>query len=125
MKLDLRNILHAPGAGVPFDFQTDLSELSDGQFQLASIASALTRRAGLLLMDEPTAFLDVDNRRMLLETLHALTRREGLSVVFSSHDIHDALAVADRVFGWEPSGRFLTSDAGEPACRAARCTADG
>ena len=41
----------------------DISTLSDGQFQLACIASALTRRADILLLDEPTAFLDVENRR--------------------------------------------------------------
>ena len=41
----------------------DLSTLSDGQFQKACLAIALTRRTDLLLLDEPTAFLDVEGRR--------------------------------------------------------------
>ena len=95
----------------------DISILSDGQFQLACIASALTRRADVLLLDEPTAFLDVDNRRLLLRTLHDLTRQTGLSVVFSSHDLHESLQIADRVFACTGDGRFLASEA-DPESRA-------
>ena len=89
----------------------DISTLSDGQFQLACIASALTRRADILLLDEPTAFLDVENRRHLLRTLRDLTRRTGLAVLFSSHDLHESLRVVDRVFACMPDGRFLASEA--------------
>ena len=87
----------------------DLSTLSDGQFQKAILAIALSRRADLLLIDEPTAFLDVPGRRAVLQTLRTLTRERGLSVIFSSHDIVDALDVADRVIGITPSHSFLSS----------------
>ena len=87
----------------------DISVLSDGQFQLACIASALTRRADVLLLDEPTGFLDADNRVLLLTTLRDLCRRTGLSVLFSSHDLHASLQVADRVFACTADGRFLAS----------------
>lgn len=87
----------------------DLSTLSDGQFQKAILAIALTRQADLLLLDEPTAFLDVPNRRAVLQTLRDLTRERGLAVIFSSHDIVDALEVADRVIGITPSCTFLSS----------------
>ena len=87
----------------------DLSTLSDGQFQKACLAIALTRRADLLLLDEPTAFLDVEGRRAVLQTIRDMSRASGISVVFSSHDLRDALEVADRVAGITPDGRFLVS----------------
>ena len=87
----------------------DLCTLSDGQFQKACLAIALTRRADLLLLDEPTAFLDVEGRRAVLQTIRDMSRASGISVVFSSHDLRDALEVADRVAGITPDGRFLVS----------------
>lgn len=50
----------------------DISTLSDGEFQKACIASALVRRADLILLDEPTAFLDPMNRISVLTTLRSL-----------------------------------------------------
>lgn len=88
----------------------DISTLSDGEFQKACIAVGLTRHADVLLLDEPTAFLDVDNRVMVLRTLHDVAERTGTAVIFSSHDLHDALTVADRVLAFTPAG-FLESSA--------------
>lgn len=87
----------------------DLSTLSDGQFQKACLGIALTRRADLLLLDEPTAFLDVEGRRAVLQTIRDMSRRSGIPVLFSSHDLRDALEVADRVAGITPEGQFLVS----------------
>lgn len=89
--------------------ERDLSTLSDGQFQKACLAIALTRRTEILLLDEPTAFLDVEGRRMVLQTIRDMSRRSGIPVLFSSHDLRDALEVADRVAGITPDGRFLVS----------------
>ena len=79
----------------------DISRLSDGEFQKGCIASALSRMkcsgGGLLLLDEPTAFLDVDSRSEVLRALKQLCLEEGVSVIFSSHDIHDSVKEADRV----------------------------
>ena len=87
----------------------DLSTLSDGEFQKACIAVGLARKAGMLLLDEPTAFLDVENRLMVLRTLRDLTDRTGMAVLFSSHDLHDALLEAHRVLAFTPGGGFLES----------------
>ena len=87
----------------------DISTLSDGEFQKACIAVGLTRRAQVLLLDEPTAFLDVENRLMVLRTLRDVAAKTGTAVVFSSHDLHDALQVAHRVLAITPEGRFLES----------------
>ena len=87
----------------------DLSTLSDGQFQKACLAIALTRRADLLLLDEPTAFLDAEGRRTTLQTIREMSRRSGLPVLFSSHDLREALEIADRVAGITKEGQFLLS----------------
>lgn len=87
----------------------DISTLSDGEFQKACLTTGLTRRAEVLLLDEPTAHLDVENRIDVLRTLREVARKTGTAVLFSSHDLHDALQVADRVFALTRDGRFLAS----------------
>ena len=87
----------------------DISTLSDGEFKKACLAVGLTRRAEVLLLDEPTAFLDVENRIAVLQTLRDVARKTGTAILFSSHDLHDALAVADRVFALTRDGRFIDS----------------
>jgi iron complex transport system ATP-binding protein len=87
----------------------DISTLSDGEFKKACLAVGLTRRAKVLLLDEPTAFLDVENRISVLRTLQEVARKTGTAVLFSSHDLHDALPVVDRVFVLTRDGRFLAS----------------
>lgn len=73
----------------------DISLISDGEFQKACVASALTRKANVILLDEPTAFLDVDNRIMVLKTLLDLAHTTGTTVIFSTHDIHDGARFSD------------------------------
>ena len=89
--------------------ERDISTLSDGEFQKACIAVGLTRQAQVLLLDEPTAFLDVENRLMVLRILRQVARETGMAVIFSSHDLHDSLLVAHRVLAITPEGRFLES----------------
>jgi len=93
----------------------DISTLSDGEFQKACLATGLTRKAEVLLLDEPTAHLDVENRIDVLRTLKDVARRTGTAILFSSHDLHDALQVADRVFVLTRDGRFLASEDKETA----------
>ena len=88
--------------------ERDISTLSDGEFQLACIATGLTRTCNLLLLDEPTAFLDVDNRIMVLRALKRAASETP--VLFSSHDIRDAAPLADRIFAVTPGGTLEISD---------------
>ena len=97
----------------------DISTLSDGEFQKACLAMGLTRKAEVLLLDEPTAHLDVENRIDVLRTLREVARKTGTAILFSSHDLHDALQVVDRIFALTRDGRFLTSDSVEDILRAA------
>ena len=87
----------------------DISTLSDGEFQKACLATGLTRKAEVLLLDEPTAHLDVENRIDVLRTLREVARKTGTAILFSSHDLHDALQVVDRIFALTRDGRFLTA----------------
>ena len=87
----------------------DISTLSDGEFQKACLATGLTRKAEVLLLDEPTAHLDVENRIDVLRTLREVARKTGTAILFSSHDLHDALQVVDRIFALTRDGRFLSS----------------
>jgi len=96
----------------------DLATLSDGEFQKACIATALTRKAELLLLDEPTAFLDAGNRIGVLRTLREVARSTGTAVLFSSHDLTDALRVADRVFAFTPTGFRISTAADREAVLA-------
>ena len=75
----------------------DLGRVSDGEFQKACIATALTRKANVILLDEPTAFLDADNRVMVLKTLKGISSQTGATVMFSTHDIYDGEKFSDSV----------------------------
>ncbi|HEX4856696.1 MAG TPA: ABC transporter ATP-binding protein [Limnobacter sp.] len=70
--------------------QRDFSMLSGGQQQLVLIARALCQGAEILLLDEPTANLDLGNSSTVLQMLLRLAK-QGKSVVFSSHNPQDAL----------------------------------
>lgn len=73
----------------------DIASLSDGEFQKACIATALVQDADVILLDEPTAFLDVESKIAVMELLRDISRR-GKSVLFSSHDVYDAERICDR-----------------------------
>jgi len=73
----------------------DIAALSDGEFQKACIATALVQDAEVILLDEPTAFLDVESRIAVMELLRDISRK-GKAVLFSSHDVYDAERICDR-----------------------------
>lgn len=72
-----------------------LHELSGGQRQLALIARALVGNAEILIFDEPTSSLDFKNQALVLQTIHRLARRDGLTIIFSTHQPNHVLAFAD------------------------------
>ncbi len=79
------------------------TEISGGEQQLVLIARGLAQKCDLLLMDEPTAHLDLSNQHRILEIVNQLSDR-GLSFIISSHSPNNALAYANRVLlltgGW-------------------------
>ena len=76
--------------------ERDSTRISGGQRQLALIARALAQQSRIVVMDEPTASLDLANRILVLDTVKSLAA-SGLAVVLSTHEPEHAFLVADQV----------------------------
>jgi osmoprotectant transport system ATP-binding protein len=72
-------------------------ELSGGQRQRVAIARALAGNPGIVLLDEPFGALDAITRAELQDAFHDLRRRLGVTAVLVTHDLHEAVRLADRV----------------------------
>lgn len=86
--------------------QRFITELSDGERQKVLIARALAQEAQLLLLDEPTAFLDLPRRVEILRLLSTLAYRTQRAILLSTHDLELALRVADRLWVLAPNGQL-------------------
>lgn len=75
-----------------------VSELSDGERQKIMIARALAQEPALLILDEPTAFLDLPRRAEIMFLLRDLARSSGRAILLSTHDLDLALRTADRAW---------------------------
>jgi osmoprotectant transport system ATP-binding protein len=72
-------------------------ELSGGQRQRVALARALAAEPGVVLLDEPFGALDAITRAEVQETFGALRQSEGLTAVLVTHDLREALTLADRI----------------------------
>lgn len=85
--------------------------LSDGECQRVMIARALAQQTPVILLDEPTAFLDMPNRYELCSLLRRLAHDEGKCVVFSTHELDIALSLADNIALVDtPHLRYMSTD---------------
>ena len=73
-----------------------LSEISDGQRQKAWIARALAQDGKVMVLDEPTAHLDLVNRYEIMHLLRDISKTQGKSILVVTHDLEIALETADR-----------------------------
>ncbi|RDH48961.1 ABC transporter ATP-binding protein [Fischerella thermalis] len=76
----------------------NVSELSDGERQKIMIARALAQEPVLMLLDEPTAFLDLPRRVEIMQLLRCLARETNQAILLSTHDLDLALRLADKVW---------------------------
>lgn len=76
----------------------DSSQLSDGEFQRASIARSLVQDTQLILLDEPTAFLDIANKITITKLLCGIAENENKTVIFSTHDLIQAIQLSDKIW---------------------------
>lgn len=83
------------------------SELSGGEQQLVSIARALMQNTPVIMMDEPTAHLDLANQMHFLELIQMLAA-EGITIIFSSHMPEYVFRVADSALLLYPNGKNFT-----------------
>lgn len=82
------------------------SDLSDGQKQKVLIARALAQEPELLILDEPTTYLDIPSKIELIKLLKTLTRQNNLSVLMSTHDLDLIQKEADKIWLMGIDGSF-------------------
>ena len=75
-----------------------INRISDGERQRAMIARALAQDTRIIVLDEPTAFLDISNKYEIVRILHRLADENGKCIIFSTHDLNTALSMADRIW---------------------------
>lgn len=85
-----------------------LSALSDGERQKAFIAKALAQDTPLIVLDEPTAFLDLPARVEIMQLLRHIASGSGKSILMSTHDLDLALQMSDRLWLLRPGGPIQT-----------------
>lgn len=103
-------------AGVEHLRNTELGQLSGGQKQLAWIAMVLAQDTDVLLLDEPTTFLDLHHQFRVLETVRQLNERQDVTVAVVLHDIAQAARFADnlvamrdgQLYDWGPPREVVT-----------------
>lgn len=83
-------------------------ELSDGQRQKLMIARALAQESEAILLDEPTAFLDLPRRVEVMHLLQNLAHSTGKGILLSTHDLDLALRTADMLWLMSDSGTIIT-----------------
>lgn len=86
---------------------TPLEDLSGGQRQRAWISMTLAQETGILLLDEPTTYLDLAHQVDVLELIHRLNREHGRTVVMVLHDISLAARYSDHIVAMK-DGRIVT-----------------
>jgi len=84
----------------------NVNELSDGERQKVMIARALAQQPQVIILDEPTAFLDVPRRVEMMSLLRQLSRDTGTAILFSTHDLELALRTADRIWLMPVGGKI-------------------
>lgn len=79
-----------------------MDRMSDGECQKIMIARALAQDTPVMLLDEPTAFLDFPGKRSVVSLLHRLAAEEGKTIVFSTHDLELSLEKSDDIIILDP-----------------------
>ncbi len=90
------NALHLVGVGELR--KRMIQTLSDGERQKVMIAKAIAQETPIILLDEPTAFLDYPSKVEIMRLLHMLSRERDKLIFLSSHDLELALQIADKVW---------------------------
>jgi iron complex transport system ATP-binding protein len=96
---DVSLVQHAAAlAGVQPFMEKFMYELSDGERQKVMIARALAQDTPIIILDEPTAFLDIPARYDILRIMNDLTLNHGKTILFTTHDLSIALEAADKLW---------------------------
>lgn len=95
---DFEEIDHALDmVGIKYLSARKLIEISDGERQKVMVARTLAQNTPIIVLDEPTAFLDLPSKYDIISILHELTRK-GKTVIFSTHDLNIAMRFSDKIW---------------------------
>ncbi|MDO5491543.1 MAG: ABC transporter ATP-binding protein [Bacillota bacterium] len=75
----------------------DFNAISDGQRQRVLLARAICQEPDIIILDEPTSFLDIRHKLELLSILSTMAREKGITVIMSLHEIDLAQKISDRI----------------------------
>ncbi len=75
-----------------------IDQISDGERQRAMIARTLVQDTPLIILDEPTAFLDIRNKYEIIHLLHEFVKNENKTVLFSTHDLNISTSEVDKIW---------------------------
>ncbi|MBQ1339197.1 MAG: ABC transporter ATP-binding protein [Ruminococcus sp.] len=94
-----RNIVHEAMelTGISYLSDTDIRFISDGQRQTVMLARAIAQQPDVLILDEPTSFLDINNKLRLLSILRDLVRSRNITVVQTLHELDLAQRFSDKI----------------------------
>ena len=118
LKLEDEQIIAESLKQVGFDNRESLIENSffnahsDGEKQRILIAKALAQQTPIILLDEPTAHLDLPHRILILRLLRQLAHEQGKTILISTHELDLALALSDRILLMTP-GKGIQLDTAE------------
>ncbi len=103
--------------GISELYEREIGTLSDGELQKAMIAKALAQQTPIILLDEPTAFLDFPSKVEMMRMLHRLAHEMNKTIFLSTHDVEMALQLSDQL--------WLMTAEGVHSGTADELTADG
>ncbi|MDE6019511.1 MAG: ABC transporter ATP-binding protein [Ruminococcus sp.] len=83
--------------GISYLKDSDIKEISDGQRQCVMLARAIAQQPKVMLLDEPTSFLDVNNKLELLSLLRKLVKEKHIAVIQSIHELDLAQRFSDKI----------------------------
>jgi iron complex transport system ATP-binding protein len=84
-------------AGISFKSNTYISHLSDGEHQKAMIAKVLAQQCPVIILDEPTAFLDITSKIETMLLLKKLAFEKKKTILLSTHDLETAIQMSDKL----------------------------
>ncbi|MBP5379595.1 MAG: ABC transporter ATP-binding protein, partial [Ruminococcus sp.] len=99
LSADDKRIIHEAMelTGVTYLADTDIRCISDGQRQTVMLARAIAQQPDVLILDEPTSFLDINNKLRLLSILKELVRSRNIAVVQTLHELDLAQRFSDKI----------------------------
>jgi iron complex transport system ATP-binding protein len=98
----IEEALRQVGFAEPAVAETMFNAHSDGEKQRILIAKAIAQQTPIILLDEPTAHLDLPHRILILRLLRNLAHEQGKTVLISTHELDLALALSDRILLMTP-----------------------